>query len=129
MLIVDPIRKESASAAVDRAVAARARQQYGVVARSQLRELGMSDRGVAHRVAAGRLHRIHTGVYAVGHTVLGARGRWMAAVLACGPRAVLSHGSAGAGWARAPGATGGGRASPPAAGGRPRRRRGRPPPA
>src|SRR3954454_214440 len=98
MLIVDPIRKESASAAVDRAVAARAWQQYGVVARSQLRELGMSDRGVAHRVAAGRLHRIHTGVYAVGHTVLGARGRWMAAVLACGPSAVLSHAAARALW-------------------------------
>jgi hypothetical protein len=69
-----------------------------VVDRSELRELGVSDRGVAHRVAAGRLHRIHTGVYAVGHTVLSARGRWMAAVLACGPNAVLSHAAAGALW-------------------------------
>jgi very-short-patch-repair endonuclease len=98
MLIVDPMRKESASAPVDRAVAALARRQWGVVARRQLRELGVTDRGVAQRVAAGRLHRIHTGVYAVGHTVLGARGRWMAAILACGPTAVLSHAAAGALW-------------------------------
>jgi very-short-patch-repair endonuclease len=98
MLIVDPMRKESASAPVDRSLAALARRQHGVVARRQLRALGISDRGVAHRVAAGRLHRIHTGAYAVGHTVLGARGRWIAAVLACGPTAVLSHASAGALW-------------------------------
>jgi very-short-patch-repair endonuclease len=47
---------------------------------------------------AGRLHRLHTGVYAVGHPVLGRRGRWMAAVLACGPGAALSHASAAALW-------------------------------
>src|SRR5690242_1574403 len=98
MLIVAPIRTQSASPPVDGAVATLARRQHGVVARRQLRELGMSDRGIAHRVAAGRLHRIHTGVYAVGHAALGARGRWMAAVLACGPTAVLSHASAGALW-------------------------------
>jgi very-short-patch-repair endonuclease len=98
MLIVDPMRKQLASAPGDRAVAALARRQYGVVGGSQLRELGVSNRGVAQRVEAGRLHRIHTGVYAVGHTVLGLHGRWMAAVLACGPTAVLSHGAAAALW-------------------------------
>jgi very-short-patch-repair endonuclease len=98
MLIVDVNRKESASGPPDRAVAALARSQYGVIARRQLRTLGMSDRGLAHAAAAGRLHRIHHGVYAVGHTVLVPRGRWMAAVLACGPHAVLSHAAAGALW-------------------------------
>lgn len=50
------------------------------------------------RVAGGRLHRVHQGVYAVGHPLLTQRGRWMAAVLACGPEAVLSHRSAAALW-------------------------------
>ena len=47
---------------------------------------------------AGRLHVVHRGVYAVGHTALGPDGRRMAAVLACGPGAALSHASAGALW-------------------------------
>jgi very-short-patch-repair endonuclease len=47
---------------------------------------------MAHtRARAGKLHRLYRGVYAVGHTRLTLRGRWMAAVLACGPDAVLSH--------------------------------------
>lgn len=50
------------------------------------------------RVAAGRLHRIHVGVYAVGHEKLSLRGRWMAAVLAFGPDSVLSHWDAAALW-------------------------------
>jgi very-short-patch-repair endonuclease/predicted transcriptional regulator of viral defense system len=98
MLEIHRMRAESAPAAVDRAVAARAIRQYGVIARRQLRELGVSDRGIDRRVAAGRLHRLHRGVYAVGHTVLGVRGRWMAAVLSCAPGAVLSHAAAGALW-------------------------------
>ena len=48
--------------------------------------------------AAGRLHRIHRGVYAVGHGKLTLKGRWMAAVLACGPEAFLSHRAALALW-------------------------------
>jgi very-short-patch-repair endonuclease len=43
-----------------------------------------------------RLHRIHRGVYALGHKRLTAKGRWMAAVLACGPGAILSHRDAAA---------------------------------
>ena len=50
------------------------------------------------RLNAGRLHRIHRGVYAVGHDGLGNHGRWMAAVLACGPGAVLSHRAAAELW-------------------------------
>jgi predicted transcriptional regulator of viral defense system len=90
--------KESAPPRVDVAVAALATRQHGVVARRQLRELGLSDAAIANRLAAGRLHRVHHGVYALGHTVLAARGRWMAAVLAAGPHAVLSHASAAALW-------------------------------
>jgi hypothetical protein len=56
--------------------------------------LGLSTEAVRKRAAAGRLTRIHRGVYAVGHGRLTMHGRWMAAVLAYGPNAVLSHRSA-----------------------------------
>jgi very-short-patch-repair endonuclease len=49
-------------------------------------------------VARGRLHRIHRGVYAVGRSQITGRGHWMAAVLACGPRAALSHRSGAGLW-------------------------------
>ncbi len=63
----------------------------------QLESLGLSKRATRHRVATGRLHRIHHGVYALVDTPLLTReGRWLAAVLACGPGAVLSHRSAAA---------------------------------
>lgn len=75
-----------------------AARQHGVVERKQLRALGFKDPAIAYRVRAARLHRIHRGVYAVGHPVLEARGHWMAAVLACGPTAALSHASAAALW-------------------------------
>ena len=77
-------------------MAALAERQHGVVAHGQLLELGLSATGIQRRSAAGRLHRIHRGVYAVGHRRLRGVGRWMAAVLACGPGALLSHRSAGA---------------------------------
>jgi predicted transcriptional regulator of viral defense system len=57
---------------------------------------GLSRAAVAKRAADGRLYRIHQGVYAVGRPHLTMRGRFMAAVLACGPGAVLSHRSAAA---------------------------------
>jgi Transcriptional regulator, AbiEi antitoxin len=82
----------------DRLIAEFANRQHGVVARRQLRALGLTDSAVSRRVASGHLHRVHHGVYAVGHRVLGVRGRWMAAVLAGGPGAVLSHASAAALW-------------------------------
>jgi hypothetical protein len=53
---------------------------------------------VKSRVSRGRLHRVHRGVYAVGHRRLGREGRYLAAVLACGPRAVLSYRSAAVWW-------------------------------
>jgi hypothetical protein len=57
---------------------------------------------VHQRAEAGRLHRLHQGVYAVGHTRLVREGRWLAAVLACGPEALLSHRSAAALWGLRP---------------------------
>ncbi len=75
-----------------------AARQHGVVTTSQLLQVGIDKSGVERRVCAGRLHRVHRGVYAVGHRALSREGRWMAAVLACGDGAVLSHGSAAALW-------------------------------
>jgi predicted transcriptional regulator of viral defense system len=76
----------------------RAKRQHGVIARSQLLDLGFSPKAIKHRVSIGRLHPIRRGVYAVGRSSLTLHGRWMAAVLACGDRAVLSHSSAAALW-------------------------------
>jgi very-short-patch-repair endonuclease len=58
----------------------------------------MGPRQIERRIASGRLHAVWRGVYAVGRPQLGRHGRWMAAVLASGPDAVLSHGSAAALW-------------------------------
>ena len=58
----------------------------------------MSTGAVEHRVARGRLHPVHRGVYAVGRPEIDGLGRWMAAVLACGPGAFLSHRAAGEHW-------------------------------
>lgn len=75
-----------------------ASRQHGVVARRQLLELGFSAQAIQHRIDKGRLHPVGRGVYAVGRPEVERRGRWMAAVLACGPRAALSDGSAAALW-------------------------------
>lgn len=75
-----------------------AERQHGVVARRQLAERGMGRGAIANRIARGRLHIVHRGVYAVGRRSLSMHGRWMAAVLATGPGAVLSHRSAGSLW-------------------------------
>jgi very-short-patch-repair endonuclease len=82
----------------ERVLAELAGRQWGVVSLDQLRGLGLGYGAVKHRVRAGRLHAVHRGVYAVGHTALRREGRWLAAVLACGPGAVLSHRSAAAHW-------------------------------
>jgi very-short-patch-repair endonuclease len=75
-----------------------AARQYGVVSRAQLYEIGFDRWAVRRRVESGRLHALHRGVYSVGHTVVNGHGRWLAAVLACGDGAVLSHRSAAALW-------------------------------
>src|SRR5262245_58804446 len=73
-------------------------RQHGVVARRQLLGLGLSPKVVERRVAAGRLHVLWRGIYAVGRPTVTTRGWWMAAVLACGDRSLLSHESAAALW-------------------------------
>jgi predicted transcriptional regulator of viral defense system len=75
-----------------------AARQWGVVSTVQLHALGLG-RGAIHKaVRAGRVHRVHHGVYALGHAALRVEGRRLAAVLACGPGAVLSHRTAAAHW-------------------------------
>jgi very-short-patch-repair endonuclease len=115
------IRTEIVEVEGDHAVAELAGRQHGVVARRQLTELVLKETAIARRVRAGRLHRVHRGVYAVGHSILTPRGHWMAATLACGRTAVLSHASAAALWELRPSAaakidvtvtTAGGRARP-----------------
>jgi len=73
-----------------------AARQHGVVSVADLRMLGFDRDSIARRVASGRLHRLHRGVYAVGHTVVNRHGHYLAAVMACGDGAVLSHRSAAA---------------------------------
>jgi hypothetical protein len=90
------MREESTTG--DRRIAAIAGRQHGVVTIEQLRAAGIGRTEVTRRVQAGRLHRLHRGVYAVGHRSLSWRGRWLAAVLAAGDGAVLSHSSAAALW-------------------------------
>lgn len=90
------MRKQLASP--DQAVAQIAARQHGVVAFQQLIAAGLDPSGIWRRVGAGRLHRIHRGVYAVGHRNLSHQGWWMAAVLACGEGALLSHRSAAMNW-------------------------------
>jgi hypothetical protein len=84
--------------AVDARIAELAGRQYGVVSRGQLVGLGVGRRAAEWRVGAGRLYRLHAGVYAVGHRAIPKEGRWLAAVLASGEDAVLSHHAAAALW-------------------------------
>jgi predicted transcriptional regulator of viral defense system len=72
------------------------RRQHGVIARRQLVALGFTEEAIRQRIAKARLHRVYPGVYAVGRPDLTQHGRWMAAILAKGPAAVLSHRSAAA---------------------------------
>lgn len=92
------MEREGDTVAVDGRIARLAEAQHGVVARAQLLNAGLGPGGVDFRLRVGRLHRLHRGVYAVGHRRLSREGRWMAAVLACGAQAVLSHASAAALW-------------------------------
>lgn len=80
---------------VDRRVARLAKEQHGVVGRRQLELLGIGRGWIEGRLRRGQLHSVHHGVYAVGHGLIAKKGRWMAAVLACGDGAVLSHRAAG----------------------------------
>jgi very-short-patch-repair endonuclease len=106
---------------VDRAIAGIAQRQHGLITARQLAGVGVDRRGVSRRAQAGRLHRLYRGVYAVGHRRLSREGRWLAAVLACGPGAVLSHRSAAALWGMRPQSSGPVEVTVPATGGRAQR--------
>jgi hypothetical protein len=79
---------------LERRIAEQAARQHGVITLRQLLDFGLSAPGVRHRVASGALHRVHAGVYAVRYEHLTFRGRYMAAVLACGVDSGVSHRSA-----------------------------------
>jgi very-short-patch-repair endonuclease len=95
---------KSAQPPRDVRLAVLAKRQHGVVTLAQLVDLGLSEKGIAERVRTGRLHRIHRGVYAMSPARLTREGYWLAAVLACGPGAVLSHRSAASLWELRPSA-------------------------
>jgi very-short-patch-repair endonuclease len=82
----------------DAQVAWIAARQHGAIGHAQLVDVGLSQTEIRRRVAAGWLHRLHVGVFAVGHPGLTAHGRWAAATLGGGRDAVLSHRSAAALW-------------------------------
>ena len=83
----------------DVVIARAAAGSWGVLSLDELFACGLTLSGVKARARSGRLHRRHRGVYAVGHPNLSLTGRFLAAVKACGPRAVLSHFSAAVLWA------------------------------
>lgn len=82
----------------DRELADIATAQDGVISIAQLRDIGVTGRAACHRAEMNRIHRVHRGVYAVGHEAISHRGRLLAAVLACGPGSAISHLSAAVLW-------------------------------
>src|SRR5215218_1279255 len=97
--LISGMREEMRSHA---AVAELAGRQHGLVTHRQLRRLGFSSGSIARSTKALRLHRVHRGVYSVGHPVLSDRGRCLAAVMASGRGAVVSHGAAAWLWGLLP---------------------------
>jgi hypothetical protein len=84
--------------AFDRLIAALAARQHGYVTRVQLLAIGLGPAAIDYRIETRRLIPVYRGVYAVGYANRTPVARAMAAVLACGHRGVLSHGSAAALW-------------------------------
>src|SRR3954449_1805184 len=82
----------------ERAIAALAARQHGVVSRRQLLRIGLSADAIDRWIDARRLHQLHRGVYAVGHRNVSPNGRYLAAVLFAGDGAALSHCSAADLW-------------------------------
>lgn len=105
----------------DLVIARIAARQHGVVSSSQLASVGLGREAVRRRASLGRLHRLHRGVYAVGHTKLSFEGRCIAAALAVGDDAVVSHGSAAMVWGILPSNEGRIEVSVPGSGGRRKR--------
>jgi hypothetical protein len=73
-------------------IAARASIRHGIVDAHDLSDLGIASSTVRAWVASGRVHRLHRNVYSVvPPSLISHEGRWLAAVLACGPGAALSY--------------------------------------
>src|SRR3954468_12883450 len=83
---------------IERRIGELAAAQHGVVARPQLLEIGLGAKAVSHRARNGRLRALYRGVYALGHAELRPEGHRLAAVLACGDEAALSHRTAARHW-------------------------------
>ncbi len=77
-------------------IAEHATLQGGVISLDQLRDEGVSRKAASKRAKAASLHRIHRGVYTVGHRSVSRTTLLRAALLACGEGAVISHGTAAA---------------------------------
>jgi uncharacterized protein DUF559 len=75
-----------------------AQRQHHVITREQLLRLGLNSDWINYQVESRRVFPVFRGIYAVGRRQLTREGVWMASVLACGPRAALSHASAAALW-------------------------------
>lgn len=96
---VSKAQPQKVDARCDRRIAALAADSLGVLSVAELRACGLDDAAITVRGRRGALHRLHRGVYAVGHAALTREARFLAAVKACGPGAVLSHFAAAAVWA------------------------------
>ena len=92
------MRDKDIAVAQEESIVRLAVRQYGVVTRQQLLDAGVSASGVGRRVQGGRLFPVHRGVYAVGRPALARSGHVLAAVLACGSGAALSHAAAAEWW-------------------------------
>jgi very-short-patch-repair endonuclease/predicted transcriptional regulator of viral defense system len=84
------------------AVAELAARQHGLVTHRQLLQLGFSSGKIGRSSRAARLHRVHRGVYSVGHAVVSDRARCLAAVMTSGRGAVVSHNAAAWLWGLVP---------------------------
>jgi very-short-patch-repair endonuclease len=96
------MRKRIFTSGPEAQIARLAKREQGVLATEELLACDLSPSGISRRVKAGRLHRLHHGVYAVGHTALSRQARLLAAVKACGKGAALSHQSAAEVWDLSP---------------------------
>jgi very-short-patch-repair endonuclease len=92
---MEPSRQDNAAGWPDRAIGEIAGRQRTMITRKQLLALGISSAAIDRAIRRGRLHRVHQGVYSLVRPQ--ARPPFaaeQAALLACGPTAVLSHQSA-----------------------------------
>ena len=95
---VEKNRDNRGKAQPQRLIVVLADRQHGVGSYEQLIARGMGPDSIQYRTTTGLFHRLHQGVFALGRKKLTREGHWMAAVLAYGPNALLSHRSAGALW-------------------------------